>query len=144
MNTGTIVDAAAAGDPARIAVIVDGRPIDYAELQAAARQCAAGLVPTDVTVGQRVAVVDTGSLLSIAMVLAAARIGAAAALMNPALTSLELQGLVKNAGCVDVAVAGESYADRVRDAGVPTVLTAADLTSPSSSELPTRPRRHRR
>lgn len=137
MNTGTIVDAAAAGDPARIAVIVDGHPIDYAELQAAVRQCAAGLVAHDVTVGQRVAVVDTGSLLSIAMVLGAARIGAAAALMNPALTSLELQGLVKNAGCADVAVAGESYADRVRDAGVPTVLTAADLTSPSSSELPT-------
>jgi acyl-CoA synthetase (AMP-forming)/AMP-acid ligase II len=137
MNTGTIVDAAAAGDPGRIAVIVDGHPIDYAELQAAVRQCAAGLVAHGVTVGQRVAVVDTGSLLSIAMVLGAARIGAAAALMNPALTSLELQGLVKNAGCADVAVAGESYADRVRDAGVPKVLTAADLTSPSSSELPT-------
>jgi acyl-CoA synthetase (AMP-forming)/AMP-acid ligase II len=137
MNTGTIVDAAAAGDPGRIAVIVDGHPIDYTELQAAVRQCAAGLVAHGVTVGQRVAVVDTGSLLSIAMVLGAARIGAAAALMNPALTSLELQGLVKNAGCADVAVAGESYADRVRDAGVPKVLTAADLTSPSSSELPT-------
>jgi acyl-CoA synthetase (AMP-forming)/AMP-acid ligase II len=137
MNTGTIVDAAAAGDPARIAVIVDGRPIDYAELQAAVRQCAASLVAHGVTAGQRVAVVDTGSLLSIATVLGAARIGAAAALMNPALTPPELKGLVQNAGCADVAVAGESYADRVRDTGVPTVLTAADLTSPSSSELPT-------
>jgi acyl-CoA synthetase (AMP-forming)/AMP-acid ligase II len=137
MNTGTIVDGAAAGDPARIAVIVDGRPIDYTELQAAVRQCAASLVAHGVTAGQRVAVVDTGSLLSIATVLGAARIGAAAALMNPALTPPELQGLVQNAGCADVAVAGESYADRVRDAGVPTVLTAADLTSPSSSDLPT-------
>lgn len=105
MNTGTIVDAAAADDPARIAVIVDGRSIDYGELQAAVRQCAAGLVAHGVTAGHRVAVVDTGSLLSIAIVLGAARIGAAAALMNPALTSPELQGLVKNAGCADVAAA---------------------------------------
>jgi acyl-CoA synthetase (AMP-forming)/AMP-acid ligase II len=127
MNTGTILDAAATGDPARAALIIDGRAITYAELAVAVRQCAAGLAGHGVVAGQRVAVVDNGSLLSIATVLGAARIGAAAALMNPALTPLELQGLLKNAGCADVAVAGEPYVDRLRDAGAPTVLTASDL-----------------
>ena len=127
MNTGTILDAAATGDPARAALIIDGRTITYAELAVAVRQCAAGLAGHGVMAGQRVAVVDNGSLLSIASVLGAARIGAAAALMNPALTPPELQGLLKNAGCADVAVAGEPYVDRLRDAGAPTVLTASDL-----------------
>jgi acyl-CoA synthetase (AMP-forming)/AMP-acid ligase II len=60
-------------------------------------------------------------------VLGAARIGAAAALMNPALTPPELQGLLKNAGCADVAVAGEPYVDRLRKAGAATVLSESDL-----------------
>ena len=127
MNTGTILDAAAAGDPARAALIIDGRSISYGELAATVRQCAAGLAAHGVMAGQRVAVVDGGSLLSIATLLGAARIGAAAALMNPALTPPELQGLLKNAGCADVAVAGEPYVDRLREAGAPTVLTDADL-----------------
>jgi long-chain acyl-CoA synthetase len=128
MNTATILDAAATGDPARTALIVDGVATSYGDLAATVRRCAAGLAARGVVAGQRVAVVDTGSLLSIAMVLAAARIGAAAALMNPALTPPELQGLLKDAGCADVAVAGEAYADRLREAGAPTVLTASDLT----------------
>lgn len=127
MNIGTILDAAASGDPERAALIVDGRAISYGALAAAVRHCAAGLAAHGVVAGQRVAVVDGGSLLSIATLLAAARLGAAAALMNPALTPPELQGLLKNAGCADVAVAGEQYADRLREAGVPAVLTGIDL-----------------
>ncbi len=127
MNTGTMLDVAATGDPGRAALIIDGRRISYGELAATVRQCAAGLAAHGVTAGQRVAVVDVGSLLSIAAVLGATRIGAAAALMNPALTPPELQGLLKNAGCADVAVAGEFYVDRLRQAGAPTVLTDADL-----------------
>jgi long-chain acyl-CoA synthetase len=128
MNTGTILDAAATGDPVRTALIIDGRTISYGELLATVGQCAAGLADRGVLAGQRVAVVDSGSLLSIATLLGAARIGAAAALMNPALTAPELQGLLKNAGCTDVAIAGEPYVERLRDAGAPTVLTVSDLT----------------
>ena len=136
MNTGTILDAAAAGDPARVALIVDGRRISYGELAAAVRRCAAGLAAHGVAPGQRVAVVDGGSLLSIATLLGTARVGAAAALMNPALTPPELQGLLKNADCADVAVAGEPYVDRLRDAGAPTVLTVPDLVGgPGPSPL---------
>jgi acyl-CoA synthetase (AMP-forming)/AMP-acid ligase II len=127
MNTGTIIDAAATADPTRTALIVDGRCISYGELAAAVRRCAAGLAARGVAGGEYVAVVDGGSLLSIATLLGAARIGAAAALMNPALTPSELRGLLKNAGCAEVAVAGESYVDRLREAGATTVLADADL-----------------
>jgi acyl-CoA synthetase (AMP-forming)/AMP-acid ligase II len=136
MNTGTILEAAASGDPARIALIIDGRAISYRELSAAVQHCAAGLADQGVVAGQRVAVVDGGSLLSIATLLASARLGAAAALMNPALTPPELQGLLKNAGCADVAVAGEQYVDRLRAAGAPTVLTVVDLLDRLSSASP--------
>jgi long-chain acyl-CoA synthetase len=136
MNTGTILDAAAASDPARAALIIDARSISYGELAATVRQCAAGLAARGAVAGDRVAVVDGGSLLSIATLLGAARIGAAAALMNPALTPPELRGLLKNAGCADVAVAGEAYVDRLREAGAPTVLTESDLVGGPSPASP--------
>jgi acyl-CoA synthetase (AMP-forming)/AMP-acid ligase II len=149
MNTGTILDAVAAADPVRAALIIDGRSIDYGELAATVRQCAAGLSAHGVMAGQRVAVVDGGSRLSIATMLGAARIGAAAALMNPALTPPELRGLLRNAGCADVAVAGDAHADRLRDAGAPAVLTEADLVrgpspaSPGITDTPAPPNEER-
>lgn len=136
MNIGTILDAAASGDPARAALIIDGRAISYRELAAAVQHCAAGLAAHGVVAGQRVAVVDGGSLLSIATLLASARLGAAAALMNPALTPPELQGLLKNTGCADMAVAGEDHVDRLREAGAATVLTVADLVGQPPSASP--------
>jgi acyl-CoA synthetase (AMP-forming)/AMP-acid ligase II len=128
MNIGTIIDAAATGDPTRAALVIDGRAISYRRLAAAVEQCAAGLTAHGAA-GRRVAVVDNGSLLSIAAVLGAARIGAAAALMNPTLTPSELRGLRQNADCADVGIAGEEYAGRLREAGASTVLTAAELLS---------------
>ena len=62
MNIGTIIDAAVVGDPARTALIVDGRAISYGELAAAVEQCSAGLAASGVA-GKRVAVVDVGNLL---------------------------------------------------------------------------------
>lgn len=126
MNICRVTDAAAAGDPDRAALIIDGRKISYGELAAAIEQCAAGLAANGLS-GRRVAVVDVGSLLSIATVFGAARIGAAAALMNPALTPPELKGLLNNAGCAGVGVAGEAYAGRLREAGASAALTATDL-----------------
>jgi len=131
MNIGMISDAAATGDPDRVALIIGKRLIGYGQLAAAVERCAAGLAANGVAPGTRVAVVDGGSLLSIASVLGAARIGAAAALMNPALTPPELRGLMQNAGCADVGVAGEAHADRLREAGASKTLTAADLLSDS-------------
>lgn len=130
MNLGTIVDAAAATDPQRTALIIDGRQISYGTLGVAVRRCAAGLAAHGVGPGDRVGIVDTASLLSIAALLGAARIGAAAALMNPALTAPELRALLDHAGCCQVAVAGEAFADRLP--GVATVLTADDLVAPEA------------
>jgi acyl-CoA synthetase (AMP-forming)/AMP-acid ligase II len=128
MNIGTIIDEAAASDPGRTALIVDEHIVSYGALAVAVELCAARLANSGLA-GKRVAVVDVGSLLSIATMLGAARIGAAAALMNPALTPPELQGLVENAGCATVGVAGESYVDRLGDAGLSEVFTAADVLS---------------
>jgi len=139
VNLGRIIDAVAAGDPTRTALIIDGRRISYGELETAVRHCAAALAAHGVPAGGRVAVVDGGSLLSIATVVGAARVGAAAALMNPALTPPELQGLLKHAGCADVAVAGEPYVDRLREAGAATVLSESDLAggpSPNITDTP--------
>ncbi|QNI07177.1 long-chain fatty acid--CoA ligase [Mycobacterium kubicae] len=136
MNIGTLIDAAAAGDPARTALIIDGRAIGYGELGEAVRRCAAALAANGVGVTDRVAVVDAGSVLSIATVLAAARIGAAAALMNPALTAPELRGLMANGRCGAVAVAGDAYVGRLRDAGARTVLTEADLVNTADVDVP--------
>src|SRR6185437_14672754 len=98
----------------------------------------AGLADNGVAPGSRVAVVDGGSLLSIASVLGAARIGAAAALMNPALTTPELRSLMQNAGCADVAVAGDAHLARLHDADASKVLTAADLLDDSRGRRPGR------
>ncbi|OBH35862.1 acyl-CoA synthetase [Mycobacterium sp. E342] len=136
MNIGTILEAAATDDPARVALIIEGRSIGYGELAATVRRCAAGLADRGVVAGQRVAVVDGGSVLSIAAVLGAARIGAAAALMNPALTPHELRGLLTGAGCAEVAVAGEPYANRLREAGAPTVLGAELLLEGADAAAP--------
>jgi acyl-CoA synthetase (AMP-forming)/AMP-acid ligase II len=127
MTIGTIVDAAVDHDPDRIALVIGNRAIGYGQLATAVKRCAAGLAANGVAAGSRVAVVDGGSLLSIASVLGAARIGAAAALMNPALTSAELRDMLRNARCVPVAVAGEPYAGQLRAAGATQVLTPTDL-----------------
>jgi long-chain acyl-CoA synthetase len=128
MNISTLIDAPAAGDPDRAALIINGCTISYGELADAVERCAAGLAAAGVA-RRRVAVVDVGSLLSIATMLAAPRIGAAAALMNPALTPPELQGLLADAGCADVGVAGEAFTGRLLDAGAAKALTATELLS---------------
>jgi len=136
MNTGTIIDAAAAGEPTRSALIMDGRSISYAELGTAVRQCAAGLAARGVVAGERVAVVDTASLVSIATLLGAARIGASAALMNPALTPTELRALLDDTGNAKVAVAGEAYVARLVEAGATSVLTGTDLLNDDQPATP--------
>jgi acyl-CoA synthetase (AMP-forming)/AMP-acid ligase II len=135
MNIGTIIDATVAGHPGRAALIVDERVISYGELGVAVEQCAARLADSGLA-GERVAVIDVGSLLSIATMLGAARIGAAAALMNPALAPPELQGLAKNAGCAPVGVAGEAYVDRLLEAGLSKAFTAADLSDDGETSAP--------
>jgi long-chain acyl-CoA synthetase len=126
MNISTIIDAPAAGDPDRAALIINGVTRTYGALAEFVQRSAAGLAANGVA-GRRVAVVDVGSRLSIATMLGAARIGSAAALMNPALTPQEIRGLLANADCADVGVAGHAYAPRLLEGGAAKALTASDL-----------------
>ncbi len=126
MNISSILDAPAAADPGRAALIIGGRTITYGELADAVDRCAARLSGSGLA-GRRIAVLDVGSAVAIATMIAAPRIGSAAALMNPALTPQEIGGLLANAGCAEVGVAGERYAARLLQAGTTKALTGADL-----------------
>ena len=85
--------------------------------------------PTGVRPGWRIPLVDDASLLSAATLLAAARVGAAAALMNPRLTGGELTELRRAAGAAPLGVAGAGYHEALDGAGGATVLGADELLS---------------
>ncbi|MGH9092078.1 MAG: AMP-binding protein, partial [Acidimicrobiales bacterium] len=109
-SIGDVLVEAAALDPDRPALVLAGEATTYGELSDAVDRCAAGLVACGVSPGWRVPLVDDASVLSVAALVALARTGAAAALMNPRLTAGELQALREAAGAAPVGVAGAAYA----------------------------------
>ena len=115
--------------------MVGDRSITYAELADAVASCAAGLAAHGVGRGDRVAVVEAGGLLSAAVILGAAHVGAAAALMNVQLKAAELQELVQTSSCAKVGVAGAPYRDALGTA-VGTVLGADELLGNDPSAAP--------
>ena len=132
-----VLEAAVAADPLRPALVVGGRTTTYAELDEAVRRCTAGLLAHGVRPGWRVPLVDDASLLSVATLLAAARVGAAAALMNPRLTGGELAELRQAAAAAPLGVAGSGYTEALAGAGGATVLGAEELLSAPAGEGPT-------
>jgi acyl-CoA synthetase (AMP-forming)/AMP-acid ligase II len=135
VNIGQFVDAAAQGASARLALAVGGRECTYGELHRAVMQVAATLRSHGIKRGDRVAVVDVGSVLSVAAILGAARIGAAAALMNVQLKPSELVELVRTAGCAPVGIAGDAYADALSQALPAGVIRERDLRDPQDVEV---------
>ena len=127
MNIGEFVDAAARGAPSRLAIAVGERECSYGELHRIVMQVAATLRARGIKCGDRVAVVDAGSVLSVAAILGAARIGAAAALMNVQLKPSELVELVRTAGCAPVGIAGDAYAAALSQALPAGVIRERDL-----------------
>jgi len=106
-NIAAVLDAPAAGDPGRTALVLDdGTEWTYAALQQETRRWVATLAARGVGPGARVALVDWGGVRGTAATLAAAELGAATAHMNPLLTTGELAQLVAIAGCGAVGVAG--------------------------------------
>ena len=73
MNVGRTIDPAVARVPERIALVVGDQQISYRELEQWVRRVAAALTARGVGRGQRVALLDNGSVLSVATILAAAR-----------------------------------------------------------------------
>jgi len=127
VNIGQFIDAAATGAHTRLALAVGDRECDYGELHRLVLRVAATLRAHGVKRGDRVAVVDVGSVLSVAAILGAARIGAAAALMNVQLKPSELSELVRTAGCAQVGIAGNAYAAALSQALPGPVIRESDL-----------------
>ncbi len=88
-------------------ILDDGTVCTYGRLRAETLRWADTLAAHGVGVGDTAALVDWGGVRSTAVTLAAARLGAATAQMNPRLTSGELAQLVEVSGCVAVGVADD-------------------------------------
>ena len=114
----------------RLALAVGERECNYGELHRLVLRVAATLRARGVKCGDRVAVVDVGSALSVAAILGAARLGAAAALMNVQLKPSELSELVRTAGCAPVGIAGDAYAGALAQALSGPVIRESDLHDP--------------
>ncbi|MGH9096080.1 MAG: class I adenylate-forming enzyme family protein [Acidimicrobiales bacterium] len=109
MNIGHATDISLASVPERGAIVVDGTQFTYRQLEGLIGKVASALAAAGVGPGDRVALVDLGSALSVATIYAAARLGAASAQMNAYLTSGELAQLAELVGA-RVGVAGSRYA----------------------------------
>jgi acyl-CoA synthetase (AMP-forming)/AMP-acid ligase II len=144
-NVAAIIDAPASIAPDRVALILaDGSTCGYGQLQAEVTRWVAALAAAGLEPGQRVAVVDWGGVRSAAVTLAAARMGASSAQMNPLLTEAELAQLVEVSGCVPLGVAEGDVAVRLGAALGPgaQVLASPDADSsvdPNGADAPPTP-----
>jgi long-chain acyl-CoA synthetase len=126
MNVGHAADPAVEHVPDRPALVVDGETCTYRQLETKVRQAATVLQTHGVGPGDRVALVNLGSVLSVATLFAAARLGASVAQMNAYLTPGELGQLTELVGA-RVGVAGAPFADSLRSAVPGPVLTETEL-----------------
>jgi acyl-CoA synthetase (AMP-forming)/AMP-acid ligase II len=133
-GVGRILDPAVAVVPERSALVIGDRHCGYGELEALVRRVAAALTARGVGPGTRIALVDNGSFLAVSTILAAARVGAAAAQMNVELTPAELAAL---AAAVDasVGVAGEPFRQRLAQALGPDAVLGEDDVAGSGDDL---------
>ncbi len=109
MNVGHATDAPLLAVPDRVALVVDGEALTYRQLEHRIRQVEVALTAAGVGPGDRVALVNLGSALSVATIFGAARLGAATAEMNAYLTPGELGQLAELTG-TRIGVAGDRYA----------------------------------
>lgn len=118
-NIASLVDATVAGDPDRIALVAGERCVSYAELADQAAGAGAAVTGLGAAAGQRIALVATTSIESVAAVLGIAGVGAVPALLNPALTAEEMARLCEIAGApppLDVETLTAAGGDRHRAA----------------------------
>jgi acyl-CoA synthetase (AMP-forming)/AMP-acid ligase II len=141
LSVGSVADAAAAEDASRLALILPDRHCSYGELADAVQRVTACLIEAEVQPSERIAVVDRASIVAIATTLAAARLGAAATLINPALRPAEIDTLLTAAGCRRLAVVGDAFADLVGPVVGGRVLTATEVLRRRPA-LPVPPRRN--
>ena len=121
-SMGRVLDEVVALDPDRTALIVGGVATSYAALEEAIADAAAGLGRAGVARGWRIPLVDDASVLAVAALIGATRVGASTALMNPRLTGGELAVLMHAAGTATVGVVGAGYAAVAAEAGIEPVF----------------------
>jgi acyl-CoA synthetase (AMP-forming)/AMP-acid ligase II len=126
MNVGHATDSALERVPDRVALVVDGNTYTFRQLETLIRQSCSALAAAGVQPGDRVALVNLSSALSIATIFGAARLGAATAQMNAYLTSGELALLAELVG-TRVGVAGGPFIEGLSQAVDGPVLGEADL-----------------
>ncbi len=137
MALGDVIDGAVAALAGRTAFLIDGNAISYRDVGDAVASAAGNLRDTGVSPGDRVALADRCGLFAVAGVLGAARIGAAAAPMSPALTSGEIAALVAVAGCGPVGIAGDEAREAMTEALDRAPLGESELLSSAAfSERP--------
>ena len=129
MSLGDPIDEAVSALSDRTALIVDGSAFTYRDVGDAVSAAVANLNACGVARGHRVALADRCGLFALAGVLGAARIGAAAAPMSPALTSGEIAALAAAAGCGEVGLAGAEARAQMSAALGREPLGEADLLS---------------
>ncbi len=119
-NIADILDEPAGLAAERPALILDegdeATVCSFGALQAVTDRWAATLSDRGVASGDRIALVDWGGVRGTAVTLAAARLGAATAQMNPLLTAGELAQLVEVCSCSNVGVANEDARDALTEA----------------------------
>jgi len=108
VNVGHAIEVPVERVQERTALVVGDHRWSYGELETWVQRVAATLRARGVGPGDRVALVDNASVLSVATILAAARLGAASAQMNVMLTVDELRTLVDKVGA-RVGVAGTPF-----------------------------------
>lgn len=135
MNVGRVLDPALAAVPDRTALICGDEVRTYAELEADVHRVACVLDQAGVGEGDRVALVANAGVLSVATILACARLGAASAQMNVELTPGELRQLTASVGA-RAGVAAEGFRSRLVTAmGDDVVLGQTDVEAASGPPL---------
>ena len=125
---GRVLDDVVALDPDRTALIIGGVATSYAALEQAIASAAAGLAAAGVERGVRIPLVDDASVLAVAALIGATRVGASTALMNPRLTGGELAVLMQAAATASTGVVGAGYAvGRAERRGSTPLLGAGEL-----------------
>jgi acyl-CoA synthetase (AMP-forming)/AMP-acid ligase II len=133
MNVGHATDAPLLAVPDRVALVVDGQFVTYRQLEHRIRQVEVALAAAGVGPGDRVALVNLGSALSVATIFGAARLGAATAQMNAYLTPGELGQLAELTG-TRIGVAGDRYAASVRSVLEGPVLVEEEILTAAVDE----------
>jgi acyl-CoA synthetase (AMP-forming)/AMP-acid ligase II len=127
INLAALADAAIDEAPARLAFIFPGGPCSYRDLDDAIARVTACLLDAGVQPADRVPIIDVASPMSVAGIIAAARLGAAAALINPALRPGEMEALLTTGGCRRLALVGDAFAGSARAVLGPDLITASHV-----------------